>query len=680
MAVDFAHSTHFRWLLCCIFWYSSPLAAVDRLEFSIESLSGAGWEAQNLSLHSEFLAADALSLQLQLAQLRFSGYQIRALDIHCSHAHYESRSELVCDQGSVSLEHELLGRGQGRLRWRYVDARHWQLTIRHLTFAKLELSLELRAKSDKLRLDYRIGKLDAKLFAVAVPAGWTLQGLLQAAGRVSFSKGELKTATARGTLTGLSWSSDDGLQVGEAVQGEFNISLKQRVQGWETATALRFSQGQVYSDPFYFEIGKKQPVALSAQVHTDAQWNLFDVDEFSLNHASIELGGSLKWNRAKHRLQTMQAEFAFADLSRAYALLVQPLVIGTALDDIKLKGRLSGTFSLRDARLDALSVVIPDADLEQHEGLFGISGLQASVHWKRSGAVSASQLSWRRGHAYDIDFGGARIGFEALAGVVRWRPVTLPLLGGELRLSELKLQGLLGDAMRWQGQARLQNIRLAALSQAMNWPEMDGSLQAQIPRLHYENNVLNMDGELRVDVFDGQIVIEALRLQDPLGVAPVLETGVRLSNLDLQQMTQVFSLGRIEGSLEGYVRNLQLVGWTLNGFDAYLHSPAQDQRRHRISQRAIDNLTEIGNGVTVDLSKTMLRFFEDFAYEQLALKVKLRGGYAFLDGVRRDKGGYYIVKGARLPRIDVIGRNHKVAWKELLSRIQAIRFDEMIVE
>jgi len=189
-----------------------------------------------------------------------------------------------------------------------------------------------------------------------------------------------------------------------------------------------------------------------------------------------------------------------------------------------------------------------------------------------------------------------------------------------------------------------------------------------------------LDGELLVDVFGGKVVVDGLQFEDPLGVAPVLETSVRLLDLDLEQVTQVFDFGRIQGSLEGYIHDLQLVGWQVTQFDANLQSPLNDRRPHRISQRAIDNLTELGNGASVNLSATMLRFFEDFAYDRLALKIRLHGAVAELDGVPNPKGGYYIVKGARLPRIDVIGRNHRVAWKDMLSRIRDIRFDDMIVE
>ena len=105
-----------------------------------------------------------------------------------------------------------------------------------------------------------------------------------------------------------------------------------------------------------------------------------------------------------------------------------------------------------------------------------------------------------------------------------------------------------------------------------------------------------------------------------------------------------------------------------------------DTSKRRISQRAVNNLTSLGTGVSAGLSGTALRMFKDFAYDRIALEVDLTGNMASLDGIPYKDGGYYIVKGAGLPRIDVIGRTRKIAWKELVSRIQDARFGDMVIE
>ena len=94
----------------------------------------------------------------------------------------------------------------------------------------------------------------------------------------------------------------------------------------------------------------------------------------------------------------------------------------------------------------------------------------------------------------------------------------------------------------------------------------------------------------------------------------------------------------------------------------------------------MDNLTSLGSGASAGLSGTFLRAFEDFAYERIALRIDLSGARAELDGIPHPDGGYYIVKGRGLPRIDVIGRNREVAWKDLIERLQDIQFEGMVIE
>ena len=77
---------------------------------------------------------------------------------------------------------------------------------------------------------------------------------------------------------------------------------------------------------------------------------------------------------------------------------------------------------------------------------------------------------------------------------------------------------------------------------------------------------------------------------------------------------------------------------------------------------------------------SLLSLFEEFSYDKIDLRVSLRGDRAELDGLARDDGGYYLVKGTGLPRIDVIGRNRSVAWKDLVERLRRIQVEGAAVK
>jgi hypothetical protein len=119
-------------------------------------------------------------------------------------------------------------------------------------------------------------------------------------------------------------------------------------------------------------------------------------------------------------------------------------------------------------------------------------------------------------------------------------------------------------------------------------------------------------------------------------------------------------------------------------FDASFFTPPGDRSRHRISQRAVTNLSSIGGGssgsVAAALQGGFLRFFDEFRYDRLGLSCRLANDVCVMGGVLPAPGGYYIVKGAGLPRINVIGSQNRVAWTTLVRQLGSIMESEIVVQ
>ena len=110
--------------------------------------------------------------------------------------------------------------------------------------------------------------------------------------------------------------------------------------------------------------------------------------------------------------------------------------------------------------------------------------------------------------------------------------------------------------------------------------------------------------------------------------------------------------------------------WRPVAFDARFATPEKDPSKHRISQRAVKSLAEIGGAGKV-LSSTLLRLFNEFSYARLGLSCRLERGVCHMGGVEPAPNGYYIVKGGGfIPRIDVIGFNERVDWNTLVDRLE----------
>ncbi len=660
---------------------SGVAAAVQEARLHMESVQGEGWRGQDLLLELGYNSDDSLTIEAQMTDLFAGKTKLKGIRLGCPLALTEKSGAIRCEKASLAVMQTPVGKLESSVSLYYGGPDDWRLSLDSTHVMGGQLHVHAHQQSSGLVVDFSVKDLALIRLEPWLGSDWSLAGKLYGKGQLRLGTSRPLSLSLKGKLKQLSWSSADSLQVGEAVGLEYSLAAERKSGAWRGSLTLKSLDGQLYSDPVFLEIDAQRPLELSGDFELGADGRQLKARKLHARYArALELRGSMDMDVSVGELQNLSLDFSLADLQQTYQVLLQPLAIGTPMDDVSLQGRAQGSLHMTQGVLQSLEADLLGVNLEHNDGMFGISGLEANLDWQRQGKTDFSHLEWQAAHLYRIALGGTEALFQMNAGSLRLQPLSIPLLGGSLMLHDLEVDGLLKGEPAWETRADLEAIQLLELSRSMGWPDMQGSLQASIPRVYYKHSILRMQGQLKLDVFGGEVVFDGMELQDPLGVAPVLQTSLHLSGLDLQQITQVFAFGRIEGSLEGYVRNLQLVGWEVAAFDAFLHSPSVDKRPHRISQRAIDNLTELGNGASVQLSATMLRFFEDFAYDSLALQIKLHGATAELDGVPRSQGGYYIVKGARLPRIDVIGRNHRIAWKELLSRIRDIRFDDMIVE
>lgn len=220
---------------------------------------------------------------------------------------------------------------------------------------------------------------------------------------------------------------------------------------------------------------------------------------------------------------------------------------------------------------------------------------------------------------------------------------------------------------------------MRALTRALGWPPFPGSVSGSIPRMRYSEGAVTVDGALSARVFDGTVTVEKLRLSEPLGVLPELQANVSLRRLDLAALTSAFSFGNIEGRLDGDISDLRMLGFSPVRFKARLYSSPGDKSRHRISQQAIENISDLGGaGAGAVLSRGMLRFFESFAYDVIGWSCVLEDEVCRMDGVAPVPGtGYYIVRGKGLPRINVIGFSRRVSWPLLVEKLREVSAGNM---
>jgi hypothetical protein len=367
------------------------------------------------------------------------------------------------------------------------------------------------------------------------------------------------------------------------------------------------------------------------------------------------------------------------DAGTAFGLLLQPFLIGTPADDLEVTGQVGFVLHFDERGIEQAGLSLNRLSAVDRRGRFALHPSDGSVAWQRAGSGSVSSLTTEGVSLFALRSGAfaadARFVGDQLTLI---SPIVVPVLGGEVALDAFTLSGALveGASPTWSASASVAAISLDQLTRELQWPPFSGSLSAELNDMRYREQMLEVGGGLRLTAFDGEIRVSGLRVLDPLGVAPIVTADASMRGLDLEQLTRTFSFGLIEGRLDGDLDALRLVAWEPDRFDLHLYTPPGDRARRRISQRAVENLTELGSGIPAGLSVPLLGLFEEFGYSAIDLKIELRGDAASIDGLARDDGGYYLVRGSGLPRIDVIGRNRRVAWRDLVERLKEIQVEQ----
>jgi len=344
------------------------------------------------------------------------------------------------------------------------------------------------------------------------------------------------------------------------------------------------------------------------------------------------------------------------------------------LEQLQFQGALDGRVLLRDGVLQAVDATLHQLEIDDPQDRFRFDALNGDLRYSAGAAVS-SQLAWQAGALYGLEFGAARLPFASGDGSLRFaQPVTLPFLGGSATFDAFQIRPPdAGQGLDIRFGLALDRIDVGQLAKALDWPAFTGQLSGRIPQAHYADDRLDFDGGLALQIFGGSVAVSSLAMERPFGVAPTLSADIVLDDLDLQALTGVLGFGEITGTLDGRIGGLRLVDWQAVAFDAELHTQRKRGVRQRISQRAVQDLSSVGDASFVtSLQSRLIGVFDDFRYSRIGIACKLADEVCTMDGLGSAGQGFIIVQGSGLPRLRVIGFNRRVDWPTLVERLAAI--------
>jgi hypothetical protein len=563
--------------------------------------------------------------------------------------------------------------------------------------APLRLSLALGTATTDAVLARGAGRLEVHRNAatpdftevelVRVPAAWAQALLANAWSDARLTAGTLdgelmvrtpETGPLRvdGTLAarGLGLETADATIAAANLGGRFDLDYRRFDERSLLAVDGELRGGEFLAGNAYVAL-PASPVAV--EVDAEQEGSGWRIPRFSWRDGQVLAAEGSADFASDASLRSLEMDLHSGDLAPATTRYLSGWLGLAGLADLQLAGGFDATVRVAEGRLQSVDAGLHGIDARDPNGRFRFDGLAGTPRFS-AGAPVGGELRWRGGELYGLAFGPAAAPLASSEGELRVRePVSVPMLGGTLRFEGLAIRPPVGDTgAEVTFGLDVEGLEVGRLAQALGWPEFRGTLSGHIPGARYADDLLRFDGGLSMALFDGTVQVSSLALERPFGTAPSLTADIDFDDIDLLALTEVFDFGSITGRLDGRIHDLRLVDWTATAFDAELRTDPKRGVPQRISQRAVQTISSVGDGGGgfgfAGIQGQLVGLFDDFGYARIGISCRLANEVCEMGGLRSAGNTFTIVEGAGLPRLTVIGHNRRVDWPTLIERLAAV--------
>ena len=512
---------------------------------------------------------------------------------------------------------------------------------------------------------------------VRLPPGYEISGHADLAialtGHRASQKLQLEARSSDLNLTNRS-----GTVVAQQVAASVSGALVRQRDTLTVTTHMRASRGEVLAGPALLDFAAN-PLTVDATVGRGGGGPVvvsrLDLEQRDLIRAHAE--GVIRLG-AHPSIAKAQVVIASLEFPAAYKSYLQLALATTDFGSLQSTGEAAGSIAIANGAVTRFDCSLRDINFTDPEARVLVQHATGDIHWVAvpGAAVAPSDVAWERAAAYALSGGPARLrfitwqrNFALLGGNSR-----LPIFDGAVIVHTLVARDLGTSQAKIDFDADVTPISMPLLSKAFGWPVMSGELSGHIPLVRYRDRELTFDGDLVAKVFDGTITGSHIILKNPLSPWPSLSADVLARGLDLDLVTHTFAFGSITGRVDADVRGLQLFDWSPVAFDARLYTMPGDRSPHRISQNAVTHIAGLGGAggsVTAALESGVLRYFHTFRYDRIGIGCRLQNEVCAMWGAGpAPGGGYYLVEGSGLPRLNIIGNVRRVNWPQLIGQVE----------
>ena len=644
---------------------------------SIDAIEGHGMDLRDIVLSFDSLFSNKSSYLIQIgsAILPENKGHIKNIIFQCRDG-VISKQVVSCNDGELSFKDPLASADRAKVQFYRNNQGDLNFTIDKFDLANGTASLQVDIHEGCWQARLKSNNISFAKLQEALPLFPDLlsKGLMKS--DISFigEGSSLHTIQGDAHINKLAFSNEESTVVGEEVATKISFASKRIQDIWQSEINATTFQGELYFDPVFID-ANASPKDLYGKVNWQVGSNHIELAPLHFEDANVmHLAVTTVIDfEQKQAITPVQANVQYALFPKVYDEYMLPFLLDTNIADLTTRGRLAGSILLDGTRVVETDIALNNLSFEDNQNRFSMSKLNGNFGWGKRYSGKDYEFSFDTANIYKLRLESSKFSFaNNEQALVLKQAVSVPILDGAVNIESFQIENPGKQEQSILMDISLTPVSMSKLSTTFGWPEMNGNLAGYAPNVTYKQGDVDIQGALLIRGFGGTTTIHNLSAADLFSLTPKLSADVQLNNLDLRSLTETFSFGEITGRLEGSIENLQFVSWSPVQFDAWFGTPTKDKSRHRISQTAVDNLTQIGNGGANILSKSFLKFFDSFGYDKLGLGCVLKNNTCRMRGVDRAGSGFYIVKGSGVPRIDIVGFTEEVSWSVLTARLKRV--------
>jgi hypothetical protein len=643
-------------------------------------------------------AYKGVSVKRVEAQLRLIGkaplFTIDEMACHVPLVHFQmGRESIGIKDIRAQAQEGVLNAEKGTLRFP-------EITLNSSLLQNLRLSLDYGVDQLTLALNGKgTGLMESAGELHLLPQGWKVGGRDTLRLEATVQGGRDWSVLSEIHFEGLHFENPSGTALGEGITLQAAVTGQGRLGGLQTASTVRLDmgKGEILLDRFYLNLGKYAFTGTGAGDY-DFSTRALRIANLALKlkhildlrfEGHVDLGDKARRMHGWVRLPEASVQPLF------HHFLLEPFRREKPfLNKLKPQGTLSARMELdgHDSQWETKGHIFWRGELLGLEEAFSFHGIDLDLpFWYRNPSpdgrprkVATLEPEKLQGH---LSVGSVILPALPKQSVrLRFRvtpnhlfipmPTVFALPGGEVALGPLMCHLPYPKPLSMVTSLSAHDMDLAPLLSRF-WPRpVQGLAQVDLDPVRFEKNTLQTEGEIRASIFGGEVLLTNPSAFGVFASAPVLRTDVNLKDLRLAELTQETDFGKIEGILEGDVKNLEIAHGQPQAFDLRLETDQRPGVRQRISVRAVDNIAQIGGGQSpfMGFASVLTSLFKEFPYEKIGILASLKNDMFRINGTIKEGGKEYLVKRGSFSGVNVVNQNpdNLIRFKDMVKRIQRV--------